>query len=119
MHQACRSQGLAAAGARRPPAPCAPCAALARRLPSLPLPARTPSPPLPPCHLLQTHFGQAVSVVGSFTGWKQPVKLEWTEGSVWSGEAEVPVGCVCSACSGCSASGAVLQLGLQAGHHRQ
>lgn len=47
-----------------------------------------------PSPLLQTRFGEHVAVVGSFSGWdtQAPVQLEWGEGSVWSGEAELPVG---------------------------
>lgn len=42
----------------------------------------------------QTQFGERVAVVGSFCGWDpaEPVQLEWSEGNVWTGEAELPVG---------------------------
>lgn len=70
--------------------------------------SRAPLPPLPPTHPLthpptratssptrpQTEFGVSVGVVGSFNGWdeKEPLALNWSEGGVWTGEAELPAG---------------------------
>ena len=71
--------------------------ALLRTAPSPPLrllpPAALLSKTLPHC-ALQTRFGEDVAVVGSFSGWDpaEPLKLEWSEGSVWQGELEVPAG---------------------------
>lgn len=50
-------------------------------------------PRLPFTACLQTRFGENVAVVGSFTNWDpaKPLKLEWSEGNVWTGEAELPL----------------------------
>lgn len=62
--------------------------------------APPPHPPHPLCRdarptlLLQTAFGQNLGVVGSFNEWsaQEPLRLEWSEGNVWVGEAELPAG---------------------------
>lgn len=42
----------------------------------------------------QTRFGESIGLVSSASGWdtKQPLRLEWSEGSIWCGEAELPAG---------------------------
>jgi len=81
------------AGGARPPC-------FRHRSPARPLPRQLPphAPAIPapslPLALPLTRFGEHVAVVGSFSGWdtQVPVQLEWSEGSVWSGEAELPAG---------------------------